>query len=447
MRDRSQLDLLIEQIRGGELQAATASLGDLHAADVAEILDHLDADEASAVFRLLDDHRAAEVLEDMSEPARHDLLEKLSTKRVAAVIHEMVSDDAADVLGELPPERADRTLALLSKEARDEVRPLLQYDEESAGGIMAAEVIAVREEALAAEAIESIRDQANEVGDLHYVFTTDRHGRLVGVLDLKELLLSRPGVPVSAIMDRDVVSVRPDADQERVANLARKYDLMAVPVVDQQGKLVGRITIDDLVDVMTEEASEDISRMAGTDPEELGQHSVLAVSKLRLPWLITGLGGGIAAAVALSHFETSLQNVIALAFFVPVITAMAGNAAMQSSAIMVRGLATGELTTRDAWPSTRRELGVATLNGLVCGTLSAVIAGIWRGTGLGLVVGSAMLTVVLMATVIGSTVPLALKRLGVDPALATGPFVTTTNDILGILVYLVLATQLLRLLG
>jgi magnesium transporter len=443
VNERDALDLLTRQISEGHLEEAAASLASLHAADVADLLEEIEPDEASAVFNLLDTQRAAEVLEQMSERARQDLLEILSTPRVAAVIQEMVSDDAADVLGELTPERADQALALLSKQDRDEVRPLLEYDEDSAGGIMAAEVVSVRDDALSAEAIESVREQADEVGDLHYVFVTDRDGRLVGVLDLKSLLLARPGMPVRAVMEGDVVSVTPDTDQEEVANLARKYDLMAVPVVDHQGKLVGRITIDDLVDVMAEEASEDISRMAGTHPEEIGQESVLRISRHRLPWLVTGLLGGIASAAVLSHFEASLQSVIALAFFVPVVTAMAGNVAIQSSAITVRGLATGEIGVYEAWTTVVRELRVAVLNGLVCGILAATVAGLWRGPAIGMVVGSAMLTVVLVATSVGTTVPMVLKKLGVDPALATGPFVTTSNDIIGILIYLTLAANLL----
>ncbi len=447
METRALVERLQQLIGEGDVEGAERSLASLHPADVAEILDHFETDEAVQVFNLLRNQRAAEVLEQMADPARQRLLDSLSTERVAAVIHEMVSDDAADVLGELPGDRADETLALLTKEDREEVRPLLQYDEETAGGIMATEVVSVREDALAAEAIESIREQADEVGDLHYVFVTDEDGRLVGLLDLKGLLLARPGVPVNTIMEPETISVTPDADQEQVANLARKYDLMAVPVVDAHGRLVGRITIDDLVDVLAEEASEDISRMAGTDPQEIGQESVLTISKLRLPWLITGLGGGIAAALVLSHFEMSLQNVIALAFFVPVITGMAGNVAMQSSSITVRGLATGAVGSHEAGTTILRELRVAVLNGCVCGALAAAVASAWRGPVIGLVVGSSMLTVVLVATVVGSTVPIVLKRLGADPALATGPFVTTSNDILGIMIYLVLATQLLHRLG
>ncbi len=444
MYERDALDLLTQQINEGRLEEAAASLATLHAADVADLLEEVDRTEAAAVFNFLDTELAAEVLEQMSDLARHDLLEILSTDRVAAVIQEMVSDDAADVLGELTPERADQALALLTKEDRDEVRPLLEYDEDSAGGIMAAEVVSVRDDALAAEAIESVREQADEVGDLHYVFVTDCGNRLVGLLDLKSLLLARPGVPVRSIMEGDVPAVTPDTDQEEVANLARRYDLMAVPVVDAQGRLVGRITIDDLVDVMAEEASEDISRMAGTDPEEIGQESVITISKLRLPWLVTGLLGGIASAAVLSHFETSLQNVIALAFFVPVVTAMAGNVAIQSSAITVRGLSSGEIGGYEAWATIVRELRVAVLNGLVCGVLAATVAGVWRGLSIGIIVGSAMLTVVLVATLLGTTVPMVLKKLGVDPALATGPFVTTSNDIVGILIYLTLAAHLLR---
>ena len=241
-------------------------------------------------------------------------------------------------------------------------------------------------------------------------------------------------------MFEDVISVPVHMDQEEVAEVARKYDLPAVPVVDEENKLVGRITIDDIIDVITEEASEDISYMAGTDDEELQEDSSVKIAYIRLPWLIVGMVGEIIAAIVMSHFQTTLENIIALAFFVPVIIALGGNTGIQSTSIIVRGLATGEIDIFNTGKRILKELKIGLLNGVVCGVLIYFVASIWQGDPkLGIVIGLAMVSVVLIASTVGAIVPLFLKKLNIDPAIATGPFVTTSNDILGLLIYLGLA--------
>jgi magnesium transporter len=296
--------------------------------------------------------------------------------------------------------------------------------------------------------VEKIRQLYGDVReDFYYVYVTDRSQHLKGRIPLPRLILAAPDTPVVRLME-DTPSVPAEMDQEEVADIVRKYDLPSLPVVDREGRLIGRITIDDIVDVIHEEADEDYSRLAGTAEEEFQEPSVARKAAIRLPWLVTGLVGGTLSAVVLSRFEESLERMIALAFFVPVIMAMGGNVAIQSSAVMVRGLATGEVTAKDATVRLLKEVGVSVITGIICALLIFLTAWFWwNDLRLGIVVGGAMLSVILISTSVGAFVPLTLDRFKVDPALATGPFVTTTNDILGILIYLSLATWVYGQLG
>ncbi len=411
-------------------------------ADVALAARHLDEHQVALLLKILPEETSADILVEMGEEFRGDVLEELTPQEIADVVEEMSSDDAADVVAELEEEKAEEVVDLLEEEDRLEISQLLAYDEDTAGGIMQLEVVWVREDRTVARAIEKIRLAKDEIDDdLHHIYVVDVHGKLVGSLPLPRLLLARPDELVRSIINTDVRSVPADMDQEEVAQLFKKYDLVAVPVVDRSERLLGRITIDDVVDVIHEEAAQDYSRIAGTEEEEFREEGVYRKAGLRLPWLVTGLVGEIVAAFVFSRYAESIQTVIALAFFVPVITAMGGNAAIQSSAVMVRGLATGEVTPRDAASRLVREMRVAMITGVVCALLILVIASLWTGDArLGAVVGGSMLIVVLIATTVGAFVPLVLDRLGVDPALATGPFVTTSNDTLGIAIYLTFAT-------
>lgn len=445
-RAEEYAERLAALLAAGEEKAVAMAVAEVQPADVAQAARHLPRESMVALLKLVPEETSADILVLIDEDLREDILASLTPQEIADVVEEMESDDAADVVAELEEDKAGQVVDLLEEEDRLEIAQLLTYPEDSAGGIMQVEVVSVRQDRTVARAIEKIRLAAADIHeDIYFVYVTDAAGRLVGRLPLPRLLLANPEDRVRSLMDEETLSVLADADQEDVAHMFKKYDLPSLPVVDYAGRLLGRITIDDVVDVIHEEAEEDYSRMAGTDEEEFREESVYRKAILRLPWLVTGLGGGILSAIVLSRFEADLRSVIALAFFVPVIMAMGGNVAIQSSAVMVRGLATGEITTRGAIARLARESGVAVITGLVCAAIIFAAAWAWRGDlRIGIVVGGSMLAVIFISTSVGAFVPLVLDRLRVDPALATGPFVTTSNDILGILIYLSFATWVLR---
>lgn len=422
---------------------------DADPADLAAACDHLEEEQVAALFKLLPEDLSADVLVELGDDVREDILHRLSPQEIAEVVEEMATDDAADVVAELSDAKAGEVVDLLEEEDRRELAHLMSYPEDSAGGIMQLEVVWVRSDRTVARAIEKIRELYAEVEeDFYYVYVVEPHGKLLGRIPLPRLILAHADTRLTDIMDEIGQAVYAEQDQEEVAQIFKKYDLLSLPVVDREGQLLGRITVDDIVDVIHEEAAEDYSRLAGTDDEEFAEESIWRKAGLRLPWLVTGLVGGVFSAFVLSQFETNLATVITLAFFVPVITAMGGNVAIQSSAVMVRALAMGQVNPRDAASRMARELGVSIITGLVCSLLIFTAAWLWWGdVRLGTVVGGAMLTVVLISTSVGAFVPLSLDRLKVDPALATGPFVTTSNDILGILIYMSLASWVYHVTG
>jgi magnesium transporter len=427
-----------------------AKLAGVHPADVADALEraNLDREVLGQVLSELDPDVAADVVIGLDENTVGDLLEVLEPPEIAEITTELDSDDAADVVGLLDKNKKQEVLAKLEEDDRKAVEELLKYTDESAGGIMASELVFVNSDALVDDAIGFIRASADELEDVHNVYVVERDGRLIGVLSLRELMLAKPGTRVTEVMEPDVVSVSTEMDQEDVARVFRKYDLVTVPVVDPDGRLVGRITVDDIMDVMHEEAEEDISIMAGTRDDELHEDSVLKVSWIRLPWLVIGALGGLASASVMSLYSFSLEKVLALAFFIPVITAMGGNVGLQTSTIIVRGMRSDGAIEDAAGARLVREWRIAVTNAVILGTSVFLVVGIWlKDWRLAFVVGGALLTVILVAATLGTVMPFLLRRMGVDPAVAQGPFVTTLNDILGILVYLGLATLFLDMLG
>jgi len=418
---------------------------DLHPADLADILHHLDDEYRAYIFDMLDAEVASDVMTELDEVSRDDILEDLDDKRISEIVDEMDSDDATDLVSDLPSDLAEKVLEQIDEQDSVEVKELLGHEEDTAGGIMAKEFVSVHQDSTIDEAIQEIRRKSEEVEDIYYVYVTDEDGKLVGIISLKDLILSKPVVRVSQVMDKDVIFVETGLDQEEVANIARKYDLVAIPVINDQEKLVGRITFDDVADVMEEEASEDIQRMAGIADEEVRETSTFRIIKVRLPWLIVGFMGGIVAAFILRNFEHSLNHVFAAAFFVPIIMAMGGNSGIQSSTIMVRGLATGEISLYHVGPRLMRELWVSILNGLICGFLILIFITFWlKNFNFGLVLAAAMIVVIISASIIGAVIPVVLKKLNIDPAIATGPFITTSNDVFGLLIYLALITTFLQ---
>jgi magnesium transporter len=436
---------LAHLVRGeGDAAALISALQDVPPADIAVAAASFPEAEIAELFKRLPEELSGAVLVELPDEIREDVLELLTPHEIAEVVEELESDDAADVVSELADEKAGKVVGLLEEEDRRDIAQLLAYPEDSAGGIMQLEVVWVREDRTVARAIEKIRLAFGDVKeDLYYVYVVDGARRLVGKLPLARLILAGEHETVHDIME-DVQSVPAEMDQEEVARIFLKYNQPSLPVVDREGRLLGRITHDDVADVIQDEAEEDYSRLAGTDEEDVTEQSILRKAAIRLPWLVTGLMGGVLSAVVLSRFEMRLTAVIALAFFVPVITAMGGNVAIQSSAVMVRALATGDVRPRDATRRLAREAGVSVITGVICALLIFLAAWAWSGDRrLGIVVGGSMLAVILIATSVGAFVPLTLARLNVDPALATGPFVTTSNDVLGILIYLTLASWML----
>ncbi|MGH2571034.1 MAG: magnesium transporter [bacterium] len=415
-------------------------------ADVASAARSLDDEQVVTLLKALPEEFAADVLVELGDDAREEVLERLTPREIADAVEEMDSDDAADVVAELEQEKAVEVVELLEEEDRREITTLLTYPEDTAGGIMQLEIVSVREDRTVARAIEKIRLASDQVGeDFSDVFVVSIDGKLVGRLPLPRIILADPSDTVRSIMDENTLPVQADLDQEAVAQLFKKYDLTSAPVVGRDGVLLGRITVDDVVDVMHDEAAEDYSRLAGTMDEEFEEDSVLRKAMLRLPWLVVGLFGGVLSAFVFSRFEENLTAVIALAFFVPVITAMGGNVAIQSSAVMVRALATEQIRPRDAAARLAREVGVSIITGMACAGFIFATSVLWWGDPrLGAVVSLSMMAVILISTSVGAFVPLAMHRVRIDPALATGPFVTTSNDVLGIVIYLSLAGWILR---
>jgi magnesium transporter len=439
------VSFLIEAKQASKLRAIMLAA---HPADIADLLIHLEDEQRRYLFESLDLRTAAAVILEIDASTRHELIRDYDERRISALVEEMKSDDAADFVSELPPDLAAKILKQIEPEESAEVRQLLAHEEDTAGGIMALELVAVDRDRTVGEAIGEIRKKADEIETINHVYIVDDNRRLVGSVHLKQLILAEPYTPLSEIMNRDVISVQVGTDQEEVAKLARKYDLLSVPVVDAQGRLAGRITYDDIVDVIQEEAQEDLARVAGIDEhEEPREASIFRVCRLRLPWLIVGLIGEIIAAMVLTNFSSELDKVISLVFFIPIITAMGGNAGIQASAIVVRGLATGEIDFSDTLRRLNKEFRIAMLNGLLCGLIifGVVTAG-WKNPSIGLLIAASLMLVIMSASIVGGTVPLALKRFNVDPAIAIGPFITISNDILGLLIYMWIAMLFLEYL-
>ncbi len=443
----------IEALLDSRQQAMVLNLvADLHPADMAILISHLPFDSARKLFAWLPVGQAGDVLPELGSALRTALLEEEQTSRVKALLDELDSDDATDVVAELPDEVAEEVLQQLEDAA--DVRELLAYDDESAGGLMAREYISVFSTWTVSEVTEEVRREAENIEQIYVVYVVDETGRLDGFITLKKLLLSAAHRKVSDIMKTDFVSVNVALDQEEVARVMERYDLVALPVVDNDRVLVGRITIDDVVDVIREEAEEDIQLMSGVTGGEDPTDSVLSITRGRLPWLLVGLVGAGLSGFVIGGFEEALDKAVVLAAFIPIMMATAGNVGIQSSSIIVQGLASGEVWNTDIFSRLGKETAVALINGvalsivlaaaivllpLVSTSVAAVIANSWL---LALTAGLSLLAVIMLATVIGTTVPLMLHRSGIDPAIATGPFITTSNDIIGLTVYFLIATFL-----
>ncbi|MGK5090760.1 magnesium transporter [Deltaproteobacteria bacterium TL4] len=422
-------------------EALRGLLADLGASEIASSLLQLKLKHQVTVFEQLSHDLASEVLTYLHQhtPVLENLIEQMPLKRLGILIEDMDRDDAADVVSAMDDKKASEVLDILPEEERQEITSLLQYDEESAGGIMDPHVIAVRLGVTVEQAIQVIRVYCEEkdLERFYAIYVVDEFHHLVGRVRLAQLFLADLKRPIKDLMEAKVISVNVNQDQEDVVRLAQEYNLTTVPVVDKYSRLIGRITSDDLMDVLHEEYEEDIGQFAGTGDEEVLEPSVFSASRDRLPWLLLGLGGGLLAAMVMSRYEHSLASLPQAAYFIPLIAALGGNIAIQSSSLVVRGLTTGELSHFDIIKRTWKELRVGFLNGIICATILTFSA--WGLTGevrMGVSTGFALLVVICLAALLGTIAPMGLKRFRLDPALATGPFITTANDLLGIMVYL-----------
>ncbi len=445
---QTDYDILLDSIRNMIQEKAYPDLERLliepHPADLADLIEHLEGEERLSVFTLLSSDRAGEVLKEISPPVQESLTQGLDDKVIAAILNELNSDDATDIISHLPRERAQKIIGLVQPEVSEELQKLLGYKTDTAGGIMALEFVSVNASSTIEEAIETIRKKREEVEKLYYVWAVDDFGKLVGVVSIKDLVLEPQDRKIKEIMNPDVISVDVDTDQEEVARIVRQYDLVNIPVVNDQHKLVGRITNDDIIDVIQEETNEDISLMAGVMDQQIGEASAFKISKARLPWLLLGLFGGLLSALVINHFHGSLEKILALSFFIPVIMAMGGNTSTQAATVVIRGLATGEISLLHTGKRLLMELWVSLINGILCGVLLGLVVAFWLSDPhLGIGVGASLIAVILFSGSFGAFVPLLLRKLNIDPALAAGPFITTSNDILGLMIYLGIITDFL----
>jgi magnesium transporter len=444
-----RLTRLRELMAAELLDGVAQEVSGMHPADLAHLADRLDEEEKIHLFRALEPTFAAEVVVELSDHSREEVLEGLSTRRLSAIVDDMPSDEATDIIADLPADQAREVLARIDLEDSDEVKRLLQYAEDTAGGLMQLELVAVRSNQTVAQTIEAIRKKSHEVGEIHYVYVVDADNRLMGYVPLTQLVLSEPQLPVRNLLMPCSLVVEAHEDQEEVAHKFRRYDVVSAPVVDEEGRLLGRITIDDVMEVMEEEAREDILRMAGASAEEFLFHGggIFKTSRLRLPWLLTNMAGGLVTGWLLWLFKVNLSDALVLLAFIPVIMAMAGNVGVQSSTIIVRGFAVGQVTFGNLTRVLFKELRVALVMGVVCGLLVGGAAHLWHGRGaLGLVVGLAMACSIGTASLMGTLAPAMFKKLNVDPAISSGPVVTTFNDMLGILIYFLIASAFYEML-
>lgn len=439
-----EIKSLLSEGKSGQVRKL---LEELHPADIARGFDLFSSQERVSVFRLLDENKDLDLFEELSFAEQKELLDSLSSARAVKVLDEMAPDERADFFGELSDEVMNRLFSMMKREEVADVVQLLKHKEDSAGGIMTTDFVALPPLTTAQEAIEYLR-QSEDV-DVSCVYVVDEEDRLLGVASLKSLIRAKPGLALAEFMNSRPIKAGVDVDQEEVARLVATYDLLAIPVVEQDDRLVGIVTVDDAVDVIEEEVTEDIYKMAGTSAEYEIRDSTFKIALNRLPWLLVCLLGGVfVSGGVIRHFQTTLNSFLPLIFFVPVIMAMGGNVGIQSSTIIIRSLATGDIELGRAKRIILKEIGVGLVMGIVCGLLAGVAAPLFKmgGVGLGIIVGGSMFVALTVATSIGTFFPILLKRLDVDPAVAAGPFVTMTTDFTGLLIYLGLATSLIGFL-
>lgn len=442
-------DELVEQVE--QLIASNsdielnALLSEFHHADIAEILDEVDLEDATYVIKLLDSETTSEILMELDEDNREKILKTLSAKEIAEEVEELDTDDAADIIAELSEERQAEVISNIENEAhKAEIKELLAYDQDTAGGLMGKELVKVYENWTVAGCLRRIRGQAKDVKRVHSIYVVDRQNKLIGRLSLKDLIVAKSDQKIADIYIKNVDYVTVEEDAEEVAKIMQKYDLEAIPVVNDSQTLLGRITIDDIVDVIREEADRDYQMAAGISQGVEADDSIWKLTKARLPWLLIGVFGGLGAASIIEYFNEAMGSFIVLLSFVPLIQATAGNVGVQSSAIVVQGLANDSVDS-NIIKRLIKEFFLAIVNGFAIALVALVITHFVFGTPyiVSITIGIALISVIIMAAIIGTFIPFFLDKRGIDPAVATGPFITTSNDVFGILTYFLIAKLIL----
>ena len=440
------LQEIIDKIDRQEFELLKNELSELHNVDIAELIEELDDKYGKILFELFEDETSAEILVELDEESREAVLEDLSSQEIAEdLIENLDSDDAADIIADLPSEKKVEVLSHIEDiEHASDIVDLLSYPENTAGGLMAKELIKVNEKWAVLRCVREMRKQAEEVDKVYTIYVVDDDDVLLGTLSLKKLLLSPEKTFIKNIYNEKVFSVKANSDDEEVANIMEKYDLIVLPVVDDLNRLIGRITIDDVVDVMKEEAMEDYNKASGISEQVDSSDNILTLTRARLPWLLIGLIGGIMGAEVIGIFD--IENNIELAFFTPPIAAMGGNVGVQSAAIIVQGLASNNLGIDSLAQRLIKELGVALLNGIICSGLIMIITSlIGYPNSISFTVSISLMAVIIFAALFGTFIPLVLDKYKIDPALATGPFITTVNDVLGLFIYFMIGKLFLNL--
>jgi len=433
-------------LEGGRHERLAQTLEESHAADVAATLRDLPVPEQLTLFRLLNREQAGGVLAELDDQTLLELVRALDETEISGILDRMQPADAAQVIEELPEEQAEKVLDLMKEQQSEDVQELLEYGEKTAGRIMSPEVLAIHEYATVAQAIEHVRKApgAKSARDLYLV---DDHDHLVGVLPLLRLLTADPATPVRLLAREDVMTVTPDTDQEEAAKLVAKYDLVTLPVVDRDHRLLGVIAVDDVIDVIREEATEDIQRLAGAAGDETVFDPPRAVFRKRLLWRLINLGTAILAASVIGLFESSIQSLATLAIFMPIVASMGGIGTTQTATVVVRGLALGDMTSAHLWRVLKKESWLGLTTGIANAAVMAAIAYFWKGQILlALIIGTALVFNMLVAAVVGVTIPIALKTFRIDPAIASSVIITTFTDVFGFFSFLGLATVLIRFL-
>jgi len=438
------IEQIIEYFENNRQEELRDKMNKLHTADSAQIINELPSEYQLSAFSLLNTENASDVIHDLHDELREEILETIQQPRLVKMIDEMDSDEATDIAAELDEEQLKDVLEKIDKEDSEEIKQLLVYDEESAGGLMQKEIIAVNADMKRDEMIEYIRKSHEEVENIHYVFVVDDKNILLGIIEISRLLLAKPQREARDIMDKNVISLPVDMDQEQVAHMFRKYDIYILPVVDKANQLLGRITVDDIIDVIDDEASEDVYKMVGLESEDRVFTSPLSSVRKRLPWLTLNLFTALLVSSVVGIFESTIKQLSFLAVLMPIVAGLGGNSGTQTLTVITRGIALGELTLHNTFKAILKEISVGIINGILIGSVAMLLAYLFKGNILlGVVLAVAMICNMFIAGLVGSLIPVIMKRLKFDPALASSVIITMLTDIGGFASFLGLATIML----